>query len=839
MSKRKKKIDFIRQNRNLPVTMLSLKTGWPENQVLEILNQFKEEPKGLSPASNLISAQQNNISNGNQVRPNRIPVDKRTLWFFALLTAFSTLIVYLPSLKNDFVNWDDADNIINNSHIRTLNFSSIHWMLTNNFENYWIPLSWFSWAVDYWLGGLNPFVFHLTNLILHTFNTVLVFFFSLRILKLARLSQSPGLDTTPKPTAAHGALMTALLFGLHPIHVESVAWATERKDILYTFFFLLGLLAYLDYQSSIDRKKWKLWGCVGLYLLALMSKPMAVTLPLVYLILDVWPLGRMKANVSSVIKEKIPFFALALIVGFTTLGMMAEKKGIVQSGSIAVKTMNAFHSLAFYIWKMIAPFHLLPFYPFPRHFDSGYYIVAVLGVLLTLLGFLICALYRKDQPNLGAAWLYFIVTILPTLGLIQVIDAMAADRYMYLPSLSLFLLFSGAVAVFAPNRKIFLGLCGLLLILLGFGTIRQIGVWKNSKTLWENVVKVYPDESSLAHSYLAISYEQKGLLDDSLSEYNRALSLSPESHLAHDGKGIVLFKKGLVDEAIQEYKLALTDDPDFTLAHQNLWGAYEKKGMHDAAISEIKEAIKIDPDSAVNYAKLGTSYSALNQWSASDEAFKTAFNLDPDSAESHNEKGNVFARMGKWDAAIEEFKTALALNPRYALPALNLWNIFEHQGRHKDAIDVMLTATQNNPDDAEVFIDLGVSFSFLKQLSDAEMAFKKAFDLDPANPQNLVNLATIYQWQGRVDESMALYQKGILGNPKEPVYYLKMADLYLDKHLPAEALEMLDTGIRLNPGDPKIVQQMGEDYERAGRKSLAQQCFAKARILSSAFSKSK
>ncbi len=832
LSKRKKKIKYIRENAHLSAVELSGITGLPVNQISEILKQFKEAQPVETTVLPLVSTDKAGIPTDNFEAIGHSKTNNRLLWFIAFIPALAVVLFYLPSLNNDFVNWDDADNILNNPHIRSLSSSSLKWMLTTNFENYWMPLTWFSFALDFWIGGLNPFFFHFSNLFFHVFNTILVFFIARGIFGLAWKERPQEPDRRPGPVALYGALMAALIFGLHPIHVESVAWATERKDVLYSFFYLLGLLSYMDYAASPVRNKLKLWACAGLYLLSLMAKPMAVTLPLVFLILDYWPLRRLKTNFTESLKEKIPFFVMALVVGSTTLWMMGAKKGINQGVSSSFNLINAFHSLVFYLWNIVFPVHLVPFYPFPQHLDTGFYAVGIFGAVLAVLGLIFYVRSPEKFRPIGLAWLFYFVTILPALGFIQVVDEMAANRYAYLPSLSLFLLFSGSMAVLLPNRRLFLGLCVILALVLGFGTLKQIGLWKNSQTLWEFVVKTFPEDSGIAHAYLAISYEQKDKLDDSLAEFDRSLRLSPKLLIAHDGKGITLFKKGLVDQAIQEYKRALELDPHYTLAHQNLWGAYEMKGMHEAAVAEIMEAIKNEPDSGINYAKLGVSFASLKRWNDSDEAFNKAFEIDPTSAESHNEKGDVLMMNGHLESAISEFKTATLLNPKYLLAIINLWRIFTHTGRYQEGVDLMLSATKANPDNPEIFRDLGVGYAFLKRYKDAEWPFKKALDLEPANPENLVNLATIYQWEGRTDESMSLYRKGIEENPKEPVYYLKVADLYLEKHLPNEALEMLNAGVSLNPMNPKVVQQIGEDYERAGQKGLAQQCYAKAKALS-------
>ena len=368
------------------------------------------------------------------------------------------------------------------------------------------------------------------------------------------------------------ASLTALLFGLHPIHVESVAWAWERKDVLYAFFYLSGILLYLDYAIDSGQKKLKLYACLGLYLLALMSKPMAVTLPLVFLIFDGWPLKRLANGLSKALVEKIPFFVLAAVISLITRLEMAQVSSINQNLSLGFRISNALYAPVFYLYKMVLPLGLTPFYPFPHELTSVYYLEHFFSILGVIIFTLVCFYFRKNNPWLGAAWLFYLVSLAPVLGLIQVGSYSAADRYTYLPSLGIFLPLSALVSVFLLKRRLPLVVfCAAITVLLGFGTMKQIGVWKNSQTFWECVVNHYPDDNPNALTNLGAVYMKAGRLDDALALFKRATAIHRPLVFTHEQLGTALMYKGQVEEAIREFKIAQSLDPKDNQSYQNLW----------------------------------------------------------------------------------------------------------------------------------------------------------------------------------------------------------------------------------------------------------------------------
>jgi hypothetical protein len=517
----------------------------------------------------------------------------------SLALFLAVFLSYLPVFHNGFVNWDDPEAIKENPLIRDFGLSSLQGMFSTFHTGNWIPLDWLSLALDYQIGGLNPVVYHLNNLLLHGFNTVLFFFLAYRILGLAWKNHDPAVQGLSKGRSLAAASLAALLFGLHPIHVESVAWATERKDVLCGFFYLLSLGAYLRWAGAAEGRRAKAALCLAFFVLAVMAKPMAVTLPAAMLVLDVWPLGRLPAAWRTALLEKIPFFLAALVFSALAVAAQAQWGALSPQGNLGLpfRAMNAFHSLAFYLGKMILPVHLLPYYPLVP--GSGAFSLRNLGAALVVaLVSWVCFSARRTRPYWGAAWLFYLAALAPVLGVLQVGDQAAADRYTYLPSLGPCLLL-GTWAVLSLRKNIFLVFLVCLMAAGGLGTLtwRQTGLWKDSVTLWESAAKAHPDDSQIIHSNLANAYRAAGRPDDAVAEYDRAIAIGPPKAFPHDGKGVALLDKGLAEEAIREFQAAVALDPQDLPAHRHLFLLYQKLGRNQEAEEEFQEAARLAPGS--------------------------------------------------------------------------------------------------------------------------------------------------------------------------------------------------------------------------------------------------
>ena len=555
---------------------------------------------------------------------NRLPLSLCALGIFVC-----TLAVYIPALNNDFV-WDDIPFIAENPWIRSLRLQSLAEMFFSFRVGSWHPLTWISHAIDYHFWGSNPAGHHSTSLIIHALNAMLVFYLSL--LLLARAGGRNGTETWI--TSGYrwiAAGITALLFGLHPVHVESVAWVAERKDLLCAFFVFLSLFSYFSYTASASKIRYAL--TLLFFIAALMSKPMAVTLPLVLLLCDLYPLKRirgplsLKAQVLPLVLEKIPFFAASCISGAITIAA-GKSGGALRSLELIplpLRLLNAVRTPGFYLGKMLLPSGLVPLYPFPlsdEWLHPGFLSGALAAVAITVI--LVWQLRQGNRP-LFTAWSYYVITLLPVLGIVQVGDQAAADRYTYLPSVSVFLMAGIGVAWLFERRSELRGRAGSWLLMtasacvllsLALLTVRQIEVWRNSVTLWQHVTRAFPfpRSSPAAHNNLGAAYHQQGEWDKAIAEYKQAVALRPRYADAHNNLGVAYAKKGMIGEAIAAHKEALAINPDLLRAHLNLGASYDKKGELDKAIEEYKKVLALDARYAAAHTNLAVVYYKLGNY---------------------------------------------------------------------------------------------------------------------------------------------------------------------------------------------------------------------------------
>lgn len=657
--------------------------------------------------------------------------DRRLFWFLALLPVFLTFLAYLPSLSNGFVNWDDPDNIQNNLHIRSLDASSLGWMLSSFYQGFWFPLTLFSLALDYAIGSLNPGIYHLHSLLLHCLNTFLFFLFCSRFLTLARRASGLENRTDAGGWVVKSSFLAALFFGLSPVHVETVAWATDRKDVLCGFFYLGSLLVYVDYASS--SKKWKLYACLGLFLLALMSKPMAVTLPLVFLLLDAWPFKRF--GIKALL-EKFPFLAASALVSW--MALLAEKQvgamPSVEEIPFIYRIANSLHSIFFHLWKMIVPVDLTALYPLAIHTEIAS--LRNLGLLILFLSISwLCFYGRKKWPFLSLAWLGYLVILAPVSGLLQVGGLAAADRYTYLTCLGPFILLASGIGALVSNRnKITVVGTVVLVFLMGMGTIRQAGTWKDSVSLWENVLKIYPGLSGAAYSNLALAYEGAGRGEEALRANDQALALNPRSAHFHDQKGFLLFYKGMTTEAIQEFKTAILLDPKQATAHRNLANAELKTGNPQDAEKDFETAVEIDPGLADAHNSLGALYLSRNQKDQALSELNQAQALEPENMKYLLDLAYVYQKYGKYDEAIDLFKRGIELNPGQGVYYLDLGIAYYLKGMYQEASEQLKKASELEPKNSDILRKLGLAYARLGKKDLAVETIRKAMALEAAKP---------------------------------------------------------------------------------------------------------
>lgn len=535
-------------------------------------------------------------------------------WIPGAVVGLVTAAVFLPALNNDFVDWDDIQNFLDNPHYRGLGWPQLHWMWTTFHLGHYVPLTWMTLGLDYVLWGMDPQGYHLTSLVLHAANAVLVYVLGRRLLARA-LPQLPPSG----PALRLGSVFAALLFAVHPLRVESVAWATERRDVLCGFFYLLAVLGYLRYcapapdQGRGDRKwYWASVACAGF---ALLSKSMAVSLPVILLILDVYPLGRLGGRTPGwlggaarpVWIEKIPFILLSLAASVVAL-VAALSAGAANSlarvglgGRIAV----SLYSLTFYLWKTLVPRDLSPLYDLPFHVNPlarSFVVAGLTAVACTV----VVVMQRRQWPAVAAAWLVYAVILLPVLGLVHNGPQLAADRYSYLSCLGWALLAGGGLAYAwgavrgtraAPLRAAMSGLAVVIVVGLGVLTGRQIAVWRDTDTLWSHALAVSP--SARAELNVGMMLARQGRLTDGVDHVEQALLRNPGFLDAYVGMGTLLTQQGRGKEALEYFALALKLNPRSAEAHNNLGLALEDQGRRAEAIAQYRAALESRPGFAV------------------------------------------------------------------------------------------------------------------------------------------------------------------------------------------------------------------------------------------------
>ena len=587
-------------------------------------------------------------------RKNRLRI--RLDLLVSLFLVLAVLTVYFPVRNHDFINYDDDLYLTNNPHVQAgLTLESITWAFTSTRASNWHPLTWLSHMLDCQIYGMNPGQHHLTNVLFHILNTLLLFFVFKRMTQ--NLWQSG---------------FVAALFGLHPLHVESVAWLAERKDVLSTLFWMLTLWSYVRYVERSDFNRYL--PVLFFFILGLMAKPMLVTLPFVLLLLDYWPLKRFRLGSPDggqtcppspfylgMVWEKLPLFFLAAISSVITY-LVQKNTGAMSTFAMIpfhVRVENVLVSYVSYIGKMIWPHNLTVLYPYPKSIIFWQVVVAgsVLGAITVVVLWKV-----KTKPYLAVGWFWFLGTLVPVIGLVQVGLQAMADRYTYVPLIGLFIMVAWGVPDIIGKwryNKIFLAVSSLfVLFLLMICTGFQVGKWRNSITLFQSAADV-TENNYVAYEKLGEALAAQGKMDSAIEHYSEALRIRPDFMSTYISMGIVLREQGNYDAAIRQFRKALRIDPDNAIAHNNLGVVLARKGKDKEAVSHFSEAIRIDPDYAGAYYNLGKSFANQGQIEEAIEYYRKTLRFDPNMTQALYNLSWIFATHK--DAEYRNGKAALDL----------------------------------------------------------------------------------------------------------------------------------------------------------------------------------
>jgi tetratricopeptide (TPR) repeat protein len=689
--------------------------------------------------------------------------------FISLTLVIATVVVYLPVRHYEFVGFDDDKFVTENPNIRDgLTRRSVRWTLTAGLTHdernadYWRPLSFLSHALDIELFGLRPAGHHLMNVGLHAATAVALF-----------------LVLQSMTNAFWRCAFVAALFALHPLRVESVAWVTERKDVLSGLFFMLTLGAYVGYVRHPF--SWARYLAVGLlFALGLMSKSMVVTLPFVLLLLDYWPLGRTQwvtpvvagQNITTtpgqLLKEKLPLFALAAASGLVTFRRAAPgPMGLLARMPLGTRIANALLAYVGYISKMVWPTRLAVFYPLHPGLPAAAVMGAGVGLVAATAGVIRAA---RCKPWLVTGWFWYLGMLVPVIGVFQGSGEAMADRFTYLPSIGLLIMLCWSVPSRAMERwnlKAITCVAAAAVLALCAALSRvQVAYWKDSETLFRHALDVTRD-NWLAQYNLGCSLRQEGRMQEAIGHYEQALRIKPDYVEAHDDLGVVLVHLDRVQEAMAQWEQALRIKPDYVEAHYNLGMALGQMGKIEEAIAQYEQALRIKPDFAEAQYNLGVALARLGRLPEAVGHWEQALRIKPDFAEAHNNLGNALTPSSRIPEAIEHLERALRLKPDYAEAQYNLGVALARLGRLPEAVGHWEQALRLKPDYAEAENNLAWLLATLapadggdpvRAVTLAEWACELTNNRVAAY---LDTLAVAYAAVGRFNDAIATAQKAI------------------------------------------------------------------------------
>jgi tetratricopeptide (TPR) repeat protein len=725
-----------------------------------------------------------------------------------------TAAVYAPVRGYDFVSIDDPIYITQNPHLRAgLTWSAVSGAFTSTYANFWHPLTLLSLMVDVALFGMHAGPLHVTNVLLHLCSSLALF------LALLRMTGAPW----------RSAFVTAL-FALHPLHVESVAWIAERKDVLSTLFWMLTLWAWAGYARAGNR--WFYGLALFLFALGLMAKPMLVMLPFTLLLLDVWPLGRVALNGdrttggrlgalgdwSPLIREKIPFFALAAASGVAAF-VVQQRGGAVadlESLPFLPRVANALVACVTYVVKMFWPSGLSVYYPHP----ATVAVWPVVGSLAVLVGVSVAVTrLLSRQPWLAVGWFWYLVTLLPVSGLIQVGSHAMADRYTYVPLLGLFVMAAwGVPALVGPGRarQWALGAIATCVVLACAVSARaQVTTWKDSVTLWRHALDVMPD-NYFAHNALGLVLSDRSP-EEAADHFAAASRLAPDYPHPHNNLGLLLAQQGKMSEAIAQYEEALRYAPDFALAHVNLGNALLKIGRAEPALDHFRTALRLGPRSAVALIGLGNGLMALGRLREATNEFEEALRLDPALAEGHFDLGNAQQRLGHLDAAVGHYRQALHLGADSADLRNNLAVTLQKLGRVDEAMTELREALRRAPESVAAHNNLGSVLLAAGRLEEAAGQYHEALRLSPDDAEARMNLGNALFDMGRLDEALREHERAVEVAPRSADAHFNLASTLLALGRPAEAVVHYQATLGLEAGTADVHVALGVALERLGR----------------------
>ena len=714
---------------------------------------------------------------------------KAALFVISIALAGMVWAVYGQTLHHEFVSYDDSVYVYENPAVkRGVTVHGILRAFTFAGIGHWHPLTWISHMLDYqvygpWAGG-----HHLTSVLLHAASVTLLF-----------------LVLRGMTGALWRSAFVAALFAVHPLHVESVAWVAERKDVLSGLFFMLTLGAYARYARG-PRSPGRYIPVALLFAVGLMCKDMLVTLPCVLLLLDWWPLGRWKPGapdegepLSRLILEKIPLFALFAASCIITV-LAPEKLAAAEKLPFLVRLENALVSCVIYLRQMVWPAGLAVPYPNP----TGYFPAGEVLLALALLAAISAAafIFGIKRPWLAVGWLWYLGMLAPVIGIVQISTYAHADRYTYLPQIGLYIavawLAAEGCARLRHGRLLAGCVSAIILTALMLCARGQTAWWKDDETLWLHTLAVMPGNAA-AHNNLGLDVEKNGQTDQAIAHYREAISAQPNLANAHYNLANALVGEGRAGEGIAEYEKALEIQPEFADAHNNLGNVLLDKGRGDEAIAHFQAALEIQPRNAKIRNNIGNAFLKIGATAEAVACYEQSLKIQPGNAEANYNLGNILLQTGHLDEAAAHFQKALESQPGMAAANYNLGLILQRKGQTAGAMALFQKSLATEPGDAEAHVSLGNALLQTGRVDEAVTHFQKALEIQPDLAKAHINLAVALVQEGHSDEAIPHLQRALEIQPNLAKAHSNLGVILLQKGRLDEAIAHFQKALEIQP----------------------------------------
>jgi len=681
----------------------------------------------------------------------------KQLWLCLLIVVCVTFVAYIPSLSNGFTGWDDPAHLTENPVIRHLNLEHIQQMFFSADRTVlktYIPMTLLTFAVEYKYFGYEPFIYHFTNLLLHLITTGLIVYFVFQL-----------------GFSFWAALGAALLFGVHPMHVESVAWVTERKDVLYAAFYMLSLTCFVRHLKTEKLPSYLFALLFGL--LSILSKAMALSLPLI-LILTEWFYRKDIKEIKLL--NKIPFFLTIVPVAFVTYQLNARGVEVEAFQGMLVWIW----SFSFYLFKFIFPIHLLPLYDasLPISLSNISYLSALAVVFLTI-GLLIK--FRRNRFFVFAMG-YFFLSIFFLLRFDIGNDlSIVADRFMYLPSLGICVLFGVGVQklISMSEGKVWVQIAVqsslvILMVFLSVQTFQQTRIWQNGITLWNYVIKAQPTNFRAYHNR-GIDLSERKEFDLALADFNKTIEINPDYAKAYTNRSALYKLRGELDKALADYNQAIRLDADIEATYNNRGMFYFEQGQYGLALNDYNKSIALYPEFEEAYNNRGLVYAALGQIDNALKDYQTALKLNPKLFSAFSNRGMLLKNQGKFKVALENYNQAIQLNPQYSIALNNRGILYAVMERYDLSIEDFNRAIEVDPNYAHAYHNRGMSYKKQGMYQKAMNDYNHAIELDSQYVQAYSNRGVVKKALGKFEEALADYNMAINLDPKSGTIYFNRA----------------------------------------------------------------